>query len=365
MRAALAKLRQFFDWPLFIAVIILVAVGLLNLHSATSSTELTLVRRQSYLLAIGAVVFMVSSAIDYRVLYRLAYPLYAGGLVLLALVLVIGKTVNNSQRWLELGAFSMQPSELMKILMIVGLAKYLHDDPVVEGRQIKHMLIPIALVALPVILVLRQPDLGTAMLIFLLFLSVMLLTKMKLRSIITLFLIASASMPLTWTYLLKDYQKQRIFTFLDPSSDLGGAGWQARQSLLSIGSGGLTGKGYMKGTQNQLHFLPERWTDFPFAVWAEEWGFVGSAVLLGIYLFIILWALKLASQARDRFGAVLCVGVASLYFWHTVISIGMVTGMAPVVGMTLPLFSYGGSSLITKMMATGLLMNVSIRKSSF
>ncbi len=365
MRASFSKLRQFFDWPLFIAVVLLMGLGLFNLYSATSSTKLTLVHRQSYLLVMGMIVFFLSSAIDYRVLYRLAYPVYAVGLVLLGLVLFVGKSVNSAQRWLELGAFTFQPSELMKILLIIGLAKYLHDDPVVEGRQLKHLLIPLVLVGVPVLLVLRQPDLGTAMLIFLLFLSVMLLTKLKFRSIVTLFLVATASLPVTWSYLLKDYQKQRIFTFLDPASDPSGAGWQARQSLFAIGSGGMWGKGYMKGTQNQLHFLPERWTDFPFAVWAEEWGFAGSVLLLGIYLFFILWALKLASQARDRFGAVLCVGVASLYFWHTVISIGMVTGMAPVVGMTLPLFSYGGSSLITMVMAAGLLMNVSIRKSAF
>jgi rod shape determining protein RodA len=366
MRGAFSKLRQFFDWPLFIALVVLCAIGMFNLHSATSSTELSLVRRQAYLLGVGTIVFIFSSLIDYRIFYRLAYPLYSVGLVLLGLVLVMGKSVNHSQRWLELGgAFALQPSEPMKVLMLIGLAKYLHDDPVVEGRQVKHIAIPFLLVAAPVILVLRQPDLGTALLIFLLFLSVMMLTKLKLRSIITLFSVATASFPLTWTYLLRDYQKQRIFTFLDPSSDPSGAGWQARQSLFAIGSGGPWGRGYMKGTQNQLHFLPERWTDFPFAVLAEEWGFFGCTLLLGIYLFVILWALKLASQARDRFGAVICVGVASLFFWQTVINISMVTGMAPVVGMTLPLISYGGSSLVTMMLASGLLMNVSIRKSSF
>lgn len=365
MYVAFQKLRQFFDWPLFISIVFLCAVGVFNLYSATSSTEMNLVRRQLYFLIVGAIVFVISSAIDYRVFYRMAYPLYGIGLVLLAYVLIGGKSVNKAQRWIELGVITVQPSELMKVLLIIGLAKYLHDDPVVEGRQVKHLLIPIILVAFPVILILKQPDLGTAMLVFLLFLSVMLLTKLKLRSVIMLFFVASATLPITWRYVLKDYQKQRVYTFLDPSSDPTGAGWQARQSLYAIGSGGFTGKGYMEGTQNKLHFLPERWTDFPFSVWAEEWGFIGSAFLLSIYLFLILWSLKLASQARDRFGAVLCVGVASLYFWHTVISVSMVTGMAPVVGMTLPLFSYGGSSLVTMLAAAGLLMNVSIRKSSF
>lgn len=365
MRALTAKLRQHFDWPLFGAVVILAVLGVVNLYSAIASTTMHLARQQIYWLGLGLIAFLAVTAIDYRVYNRLAYLLYAGGLVGLILVLVVGKSVNGAQRWLQLGPVGFQPSELMKVLLIIALAKYLHDDPVVEGRSLKHMAIPFLVVGLPVLLILRQPDLGTAMLFFLIFLSVMLLTKLKLRSIITLFLVAVLAMPLTWSYLLKDYQKQRVFTFLNPSSDPSGAGWHARQSQYAIGSGQVLGKGYMAGTQNQLHFLPERWTDFPFAVWAEEWGFAGSVALLGIYLFIILWAVKLASQARDRFGAVLCVGVASLFFWHTVINIGMVTGLMPVVGVTLPLMSYGGSSVLTMMCAVGLLMNVSIRKSSF
>jgi rod shape determining protein RodA len=228
LRAAFAKLRQFFDWPLFISVVALCAVGIINLYSATSSTQLTLVRRQAYLLGGGTLAFVISAAIDYRVLYRLAYPLYGVGLLMLAAVLFVGKSVNKAQRWLELGPFAIQPSELMKVLLIIGLAKYLHDDPVTEGRKLKHMAIPLLLVAAPVALVMRQPDLGTAMLIFLLFISVMMLTKMKLRSIVTLAIVAVAALPVSWSYLLKDYQKQRIFTFLDPSSDPTGAGWQAR-----------------------------------------------------------------------------------------------------------------------------------------
>ncbi len=365
MKAALVKLRQHFDWPLFMAMLLLAFIGVLNLYSATSSTTMTLARQQVYWLGVGLVFFVVITAIDYRILNRWAWVLYASGLLLLILVLICGENVKGAQRWLQLGPIGGQPSELMKILMIIVLAKYLHDDPVVEGRSLKHMAIPFIVVGIPVMLILKQPDLGTAMLIFLLFLSVMLLIKLKFRSIVMLFLVAALSLPFSWSYLLKPYQKQRISTFLYPGSDPSGAGWHARQSLYAIGSGGFFGKGYLRGTQNQFHFLPERWTDFPFAVWAEEWGFVGSAVLISIYLFIILWAVNLAREARDRFGAVLCVGVASLFFWHTVINIGMVTGLMPVVGVTLPLMSYGGSSVVTMMMAVGLLMNVSIRRTSF
>lgn len=363
---ALAKLRQHFDWPLFIAIVILAVIGIVNLYSATSSTTLTLARKQIYWVVVGMAVFLLVAAVDYRVLNRSAYLLYIIGVIALVIVLIVGRNVNGAQRWLlGVGGFGGQPSEIMKVLMIIALAKYLHDDPVVEGRSLKHMAIPFAVVGLPVVLILRQPDLGTAMLIFLLFLSVMLLTKLKLRSIITLFLVAVALLPITWAYLLKDYQKQRIYTFINPLDDPTGAGWHARQSLYAIGSGGISGKGFMKGTQNQFHFLPERWTDFPFAVFAEEWGFLGSIFLVAIYLFIILYAVKLASEARDRFGAVLCVGTASLFFWHTVLNLGMVTGLIPVVGITLPMISYGGSSTLTMFCAAGLLMNVSIRKSSF
>ncbi|MCC6750754.1 MAG: rod shape-determining protein RodA [Deltaproteobacteria bacterium] len=362
---ALSKLRQHFDWPLFLAICVLCAVGVVNLYSATSSTQLTLVRQQLTWIGVALGVFTVTTLFDYRLLTGLAYPLYGIGVLLLLLVLVVGKSVNESQRWIFIGGLGLQPSEIMKPIMIVVLAKYLADDPVTEGGWVKHVAIPILLVGAPMVLVLKQPDLGTAMIIFLIFLSVLTLIKLKLRAILLLMAVALVSAPLAWHYLLKGYQKQRIYTFLNPELDPVGAGWQSRQSVFAVGSGGFVGKGYMQGTQNQFHFLPERWTDFPFAVWAEEWGFLGSVLLLGIYVFLVLWAVKIATQARDRFGAVLCVGVAALYFWHVVISVGMVIGIVPVVGVTLPFVSYGGSSLVTMFCATGLLMNVAVRKSSF
>lgn len=362
---AFQKLRLQFDWLLFSCIVVLSAIGLLNLHSATASTELTLVRQQIVWLVVSGVAFFVTALVDYRVFYRLAYPMYGVGVAALGLVLVIGKSVNNSRRWLYFFGMAVQPSEMMKVLMIVALAKYLHDDPAVDGRSLRHLVLPFVLVGLPAVLILKEPDLGTALLLFLLFLSLMLLIKLKLRSMVLLLLVAIVSFPIAWSYLLRDYQKQRIYTFLDSSSDPVGAGWQSRQSLFAVGSGQVTGKGYMHGTQNQLHFLPERWTDFPFAVWAEEWGFIGCLVLLASYLVLLLWLVRLARLARDRFGAVICLGVAALIFWHMLINIAMVTGLGPVVGVTLPLISYGGSSLLTSMCALGLAMNVSIRRTAF
>jgi rod shape determining protein RodA len=208
-----------------------------------------------------------------------------------------------------------------------------------------------------------QPDLGTATLVALMALSVAFLSARVLWPLLATLGASAAAVPLLWAYL-HDYQKQRIWTFLDPSRDPSGAGWHARQSIFAVGSGRLSGKGFMDGTQNQLNFLPEQTTDFPFSVFAEEWGFVGSLVLLSLYVFLILWIINVASQARDRFGATLCLGVGAMLFWQVVVNIGMVTGLAPVVGVTLPLVSYGGSSVITVFLGLGLVASVSIRRYS-
>ncbi len=197
----------------------------------------------------------------------------------------------------------------------------------------------------------------------------MFLTNLKFRSFFTLVAVFCASAPLTWQLILKDYQKGRLISFynsfFDPESDVLGSGWHAHQSKVAIGSGGFWGKGFLAGTQNQYGFLPDQHSDFPFAVWAEEHGLAGAVLLLGLYFFVIMWGLRIASQAKDRFGAVCAVGVSGMIFWHTVINLGMVCGMLPVVGVTLPLFSAGGSSMLTMMMGVGLLMNVSMRRFHF
>jgi len=253
----------------------------------------------------------------------------------------------------------------MKIFLVIALAKYLHNDPKTEVRTLKDLVIPGLILAVPMGLILAQPDLGTAMICAFIFGTVMVLTNLRLRSLVTLLSAFVLSAPLTWTYLLRDYQRERLTAFLNPEDVLLDSGWHAHQSLVAIGSGRVFGKGFMQGTQNQFRFLPDQQTDFPFTVWAEEQGFVGTMVMIVLYLFLVLWGLKIASQAKDRFGAVVAVGVSALIFWHTVINIGMVSGMLPVVGVTLPLFSYGGSSVLTIMMGIGLLMNVSMRRFTF
>jgi rod shape determining protein RodA len=253
----------------------------------------------------------------------------------------------------------------MKLALAVALAKFLHDDARGEGRSLKDLLIPALVTAVPVILILRQPDLGTAIILLLVFASTSALLRFRWRSVGALFGIIGVVLPLVWSYGLKDYQRQRVSSFLNPEADLRGAGWQAHHARIAIGNGGLFGQGYMRGSQNQFRFLPDQYSDFPFPVFAEDWGFVGGLVLVGLYAFLSVWAIRVASQAKDRFGAVLAVGVGAMIFWQAFINLGMVVGLLPVVGVPLPLFSSGGSSIITMLMGIGLLMNVSMRRNYF
>jgi rod shape determining protein RodA len=363
--ALTGRLREHFDWALFASAAAIAVIGVINLYSATSVARAELYITQIYWMALGTGVAVLVAAVDYRHYERFGYAIYGVGVALLALLFAVGRTIRGSTRWIDVGLFSLQPSEIMKICLVVALAKYLHNDARQEGRNLRDLLVPAGIIALPMTFILLQPDLGTAVILFLTFLSIMMLTKLKLRSFLTLVLVGVVSAPLIWAYILKDYQRDRILGFLSPDQDVLGRGWHARQSIVAIGSGQWFGKGYLQGTQNQHRFLPDQHTDFPFPVWAEEHGFIGSILVLSLYFFLILWAIKIASQARDRFGAVVAVGVGSILFWHTIINLGMVTGLLPVVGVTLPLFSYGGSSVLTVCIGIGLLMNVSMRRFRF
>jgi rod shape determining protein RodA len=357
-----------FDWPLFVTTAAIAVVGVVNLYSATSASAPGLrdmYIQQIYWMTLGAGAAVLVAAVDYRHFERYGWIAYGIGIALLALVFLLAREVRGSQRWIPIGSFSLQPSELMKLFFIVALAKHLHNDPRTEGRTLKDLVIPGLILVVPLMLILKQPDLGTGLLLVFVFATIMFLTHLKLRSLVTLIVSFAVSAPLAWTYLLKDYQRERVTSFLDPEKDILGSGWHAYQAKIAIGSGGLTGQGFLQGTQNQHKFLPDQHSDFPFPVWAEEHGFVGSLLLILLYLVLVLWGLKIASEAKDRFGAVVAVGVSALIFWQTFINLGMVCGILPVVGITLPLFSYGGSSVLTIMAGIGLLMNVSIRRFHF
>lgn len=358
-------LQDNFDWLLFVTTAAIAVIGVVNLYSATSAAGPKMrdvYIQQVYWLTLGAGVAVLIAAVDYRHYERYAWIAYGAGVAMLVLVFLLAREIRGSQRWIPIGSFSLQPSELMKVFFIVALAKHLHNDPRTEGRTLKDLVIPGLILSLPLLLILKQPDLGTALILVFIFVSIMFLTHLKLRSLVTLVVTMVVSAPLAWSYLLKPYQRDRVLSFLEPEKDVLGSGWHAYQAKVAIGSGGLTGKGFLRGTQNQHKFLPDQHSDFPFPVWAEEHGFIGALVLIGLYVVLVLWGIKIASEAKDRFGAVVALGVSALIFWHTVINLGMVCGLLPVVGITLPLFSYGGSSVLTIMMGIGLLMNVSMRR---
>jgi len=304
-------------------------------------------------------------AFDYRRLERWGYVFYGIALVLLVAVLAVGRTGMGAQRWLPLGPFSFQPSELGKLFMIVALAKYFADDGITRGHTLRQLVKPAALVLVPVLLVVKQPDLGTGMMFLFIFCALAVAAGVRFKSFIYLVISSAIAMPVAWSFFwghLKDYQKKRLLVFISPDVDPSGAGYHIIQSKIAIGSGMLTGKGYLNGTQSQLSFLPERHTDFIFSVVSEEFGFAGSLFVLLLFLFIILWGIETANRAKDRFGSLLAVGCVAMIFFHVVINIGMTVGIMPVVGVPLPLVSYGGTSALTTLIALGLLLNVNLRR---
>ncbi len=301
---------------------------------------------------------------NYYVLERLAYPVYFFTVALLIWVLIVGKVMSGSQRWLSLGPISFQPSELAKIAIVLVLAKFFSERGGNREYRLRDLWLPFVLTAIPCFLILKEPDLGTALFLGMISISVVLIAKVYWKSLVIFVGSFFLATPLIW-FGLKEYQQRRVLSFLSPDMDPLGAGYHVNQSKIAIGSGQFWGKGFLKGTQTRLHFLPEQHTDFAFSVLAEEWGLVGSAVLLLIYLFIILWGLNIAKSSKDRFGSIVAVGIVTIVFWQVVINVGMVTGLLPVVGIPLLLFSYGGSSLISTMAAMGILMNISMRRFMF
>jgi rod shape determining protein RodA len=364
------RVTEQFDWPLFLAVVAIAVLGVVNLYSATSP-YLDVARKsgladiyvtQVYWLVVGGLFGILVALVDYRNFERLAYIVYAAGLLALAMIFVIASDVRGAARWIRLGSFAFQPSEFMKIAVILAVARFLSDEPKTEARTLLDLTPAFALCGAPFALVLLQPDLGTAM-IYLLSAGCMLaMTRIQTRSVVLGFAAGSLGVVGLWFFGMKDYQKGRITSFLNPEADLTGTGWHAFQSQTAIGNGGIWGSGFREGTQNQFGFLPDQFSDFPFAVFAEDWGFMGVCVLLGLYCFVSIWAVKIASMAKDRFGAAVAIGIGAMIFWHAVINMGMVLGILPVVGVTLPLFSYGGSSVLTILIGFGLLMNVSMRR---
>ncbi|MEZ0329337.1 MAG: rod shape-determining protein RodA [Dissulfuribacterales bacterium] len=348
------------DWWLLACLICIMAIGITNLYSASVATNRPFAMKQAMWYTAGLVEITALVSLDYRKLQKGVYLLYALTLFSLLLVDIIGASAKGAQRWLNLGFFNFQPSELAKLTTII-LVAHLFSKTGKLNHSFKDILLPAVLLAVPFGLILVQPDLGTAGLVALIAATMVLIAGLRWTTLVLLFLSIISVLPFGWRFL-KPYQKDRILSFLNPESGLKTEGYHALQSKIAVGSGQIHGKGFLQGTQAHLSFLPESHTDFALALWAEEWGMIGSLVLLLIY-FMLLWrGIKIASETKDRFGALLANGVVIMLFWQISINCAMVTGVFPVVGVPFPLISYGGSSVVITLAAIGLLLSVKVSK---
>lgn len=362
------RLVLHFDWTLFLLVLALAGIGLVSVISASYTGPRRawdpLVIRQLIWIAAGTLAMLVAVFVDYRAFQAWAYPIYLGVIGLLIAVMVAGHATGGSRRWINLGFFHLEPSELAKIAVVIVLVRYLREEPPKGGWGLRQMIIPFVLLGIPAALVFKQPDLGTGLILVLLTVTLIFVSGLNSRTMLAMAMAAILVAPLSWHYL-KPYQRQRLVSFINPQADPLGSGYHIIQSEIAIGSGGPFGKGFLNGTQARLNFLPEQSTDFIFAVFAEEFGLAGSLLLLALYASVIARGAWIARHARDRFGALLAVGLTAIIFWQVAINIGMATGMLPVVGITLPLVSYGGSSLIAMMGAMGILISINTRRFLF
>ena len=349
-------LQQFhIDLPLLLGLTALAAAGLFVLYSA-GDQSMELVSRQGIRLLIAFVVMLTVAQISPDSIEHWSPWLFGLGMVMLVAVLAVGEVGKGAQRWLDLGLFRFQPSEIMKIAVPMMVAWYLAEATLPPPRR--RLLIATIILITPTLLVAKQPDLGTALLIASSGIFVLLLAGLRWRIIFGVLLILAAAAPVAWNYLLHDYQRQRVLTFLSPEKDPLGSGYHIIQSTIAIGSGGIYGKGWLNGTQSHLDFLPERSTDFVFAVFSEEFGFLGTLLLLALYGFVIGRGLYIAAQAQDTFSRLLAGSIILTFFVYVFVNIGMVSGLLPVVGVPLPLVSYGGTSIVTLLAAFGILMSI-------
>jgi rod shape determining protein RodA len=360
------RLIEYFDWKLFGMTLVVIAFGLVVLYSSVTTGEDSphkiLFKKQILWLTISGAAMVVMLLFNYRWLDRLGPGIYVGCILLLVGVLLFGRDAGGSRRWLLLGPLTLQPSELTKLVVIIIVARYYSRNVTAGGFTLRKLLVPMGLLAVPFVLIVKQPDLGTALLIAIIVTSMTLFVKIERRSLLYIMSAGLTAVPLIWCFALKGYQKERILTFLNPNRDPMGAGYHIIQSKIAIGSGMFSGKGFLNGTQKALSFLPEQYTDFVLSVLAEECGFIGSVSLLFGFLVLIFLALNVAYNCRNAFGSILCFGVTAMLFWQVFINTCMVMGLMPVVGVPLPLVSYGGSSVLTTMLGIGILLNVSMRR---
>ena len=353
---------DFIDLPLLSVVLMLCGISVIVLYSATGENMDQLIKhgiRAAFALAL----MIVFTRISPMTLARYSVHIYLIGLGLLFVVLAVGFIGKGAQRWIDLGVFRFQPAEIMKIAVPMMVAWLLTRSTLPPKPMV--LLLAVLAVIVPTVLVILQPDLGTGLLIALAGIAVIFLAGIGWKLIVAVFIAMGALLPAMWIFVLHDYQRQRVLTLFDPWADPLGAGYHIIQSVIAIGSGGVRGKGWLHGTQSQLEFIPERSTDFIFAVYAEEFGFVGVIVLLSLYLFLIFRGLLIAFYASDTYSKLLAGGLSATFFSYVFVNLGMVSGVLPVVGVPLPLMSYGGTSMVTLMIGFGILMSISSNKTSW
>lgn len=358
------------DLRLIALILCLNIIGLFNLFSAThgpnSSNVESLFIQQIVWLVGGWTFFFIFTFLDYLWVNKLIWIAYTLNVAALVYTDLKGKVVLGGQRWIDLHFFRYQPSETMKLCIILILARILiHNNSQGKGMGLRELFLPSLLILIPFVLTVKQPDLGTAMM--LLFIGGTMLFFVKIRKSILAFILVSVmvAIPIAWKYGLKEYQRNRVITFISPDLDPQGKGYNSIQSRIAVGSGKFLGKGFRMGTQSQLEFLPERHTDFIYSVLSEEWGFFGSMIVLITFAFLFKVCFEIANQARDKYGALITVGITAYIFWHMFVNVGMVIGLLPIVGVPLPLLSYGGSGMLTTMAGLGLVSSIAYRRYLF
>lgn len=354
------KYMRNFDWALFGSVGVILLIGLMNLFSATYDLPLARYFTDQIVWIFGGVLVMFAvSLINYHFFNRYAYVIYVGTMILLILVFFIGRSAGGSQRWIHLGFFNVQPSEIIKIAVVLALARYFQDHQEKRTMGTWDLVIPMLIAVPPFILVLKQPDLGTGLIVLSAAVLMIWFMGIQRRILVVTVILFLISMPAIWKFGLKEYQRDRVVSFLDPEKYASGKGYQVTQAKIAIGSGRFAGKGYLKGTQSKLQFLPKQHTDFVYSNFAEEFGFIGSIVLFLLYVVFFLSCFNIAVNARDAFGVLVAFGFSATLICQTLINFGMEMGLLPVVGITLPFLSYGGTSLIGGFIKLGIMLNIS------
>lgn len=349
------------NWGLVALICMTASVGFAMLYSAANGSFDPWASRQMVRFALGLGLMLVVGLVDIRLWMRLAYPAYAGAFVLLVAVEVAGEVGMGAQRWIDLGVIQLQPSEVMKVTLVLALARYFHGSSLEDVGRPMHLLVPLILVVAPVALVLKQPDLGTALMLLMVGGALFFLAGVRLWMFGVAIGAGLALIPIAWQFL-HDYQKRRVLTFLNPETDPLGAGYHILQSKIALGSGGVAGKGFLMGSQSHLNFLPEKQTDFIFTMLAEEFGMIGELALLTLFTLLLAYGFMIGLSSRNQFGRLLALGLTTNLFLYVFINIAMVMGLIPVVGVPLPLISYGGTAMLTVLLGFGLMISVYVHR---